>query len=72
MLDKLSSPGGGVENARNRDQRSWVFLNCPKNTLLLTEKLKKYFPKSKTPKMPFNITVRLAKVKHNIIVDNSD
>ena len=36
-----------LDTPTNKDQRSLVFLNDPKNTLLLTENLKKYFPKSK-------------------------
>ena len=42
----IPSPGGGLDKPTDRDQRSWVFLNDPKNTLPLTdrENPKKYFP----------------------------
>ena len=30
-------PGGGLGILTDRDQRSWAFLNHPKNTLSLTE-----------------------------------
>ena len=52
MFYKLSlkHQGGGLDKSTYRDQRSWVFLNYPKNTLPLTENPKKYFPKSKTLK----------------------
>ena len=30
-------PGGVLDKHTDRDQRSWVFLNYPKNTLQLTE-----------------------------------
>ena len=67
------SPGGGLNKPTDRDQRSWVFLNYPKNTLPLTEHPKKYFPKSKTLKNTLQNTIHLAKVKHSmIIMENRD
>ena len=45
MIFKASaSPGGGLGIPTDRNQRSWVFLNSPKNTLPLKENPKKYFP----------------------------
>ena len=40
-LSKFSAPGDGLGTHTDRDQRSWVFLNDPKNTLPLTENKKK-------------------------------
>ena len=45
-------PGGGLDKSTDRDQRSWVFPNDPKNILPLTENPKQYFPQSKTLKIP--------------------
>ena len=42
-----SCPGGGLGITTDRDQRSWVFLNNPKNTLPLKENPKKAFRKVK-------------------------
>ena len=42
--------GGELGIPTDMDQRSWVFLNNPKNTLPLKENPKKYFPKSETLK----------------------
>ena len=53
-------PGGGLNKPTYRDQQSWVFLNDPKNTLPLTENLKKYFPKSKALKDTLNNTIYFA------------
>ena len=37
------TPGGGIGIPTDRDQRRWVFLNDPKNTLPLTENPKNTF-----------------------------
>ena len=50
-------PGGDHGIPIDRDQRSWVFLKNPKNTLPLKENPKKYFPKSET--------LKNALLKHN-------
>ena len=47
-------PGGELGIPTDRDQRSWVFLRNPKNTLALKENPKKYFPKSETLKNTAN------------------
>ena len=39
------SPGGGLDKPTDRDQRSWVFLNDPKNILPLTENPQKILSK---------------------------
>ena len=49
---KTECKGGGLGIPTDRDQRSWVFLNNPKNTLPLKENPKYYFPKSETLKIP--------------------
>ena len=40
--------GDGLDKPTDRDQRSWVFLNYPKNTLPLTEHPKR--PEKQNPK----------------------
>ena len=39
---------GGLGILTDRDQRSWVFLNDPKNIFPLTENQKNTFPKAKS------------------------
>ena len=78
----LFVPGGGLSILTDRDQRSWAFLNDPKNILPPTEdprKIlclqqktpKKYFPKGKTLKIPSFNTIYLVNVKHNMIIKNN-
>ena len=47
-----SDPGGGLDKHTDRDQRSWVFDNYPKNTLPLTERPKNTFRKENPKKYP--------------------
>ena len=47
---KVIDPGGGLDKSTDRDQRSWVFLNYPKNTLPLTENPKKTLCEKQNPK----------------------
>ena len=49
----LLSPGSGLDKPTDRDQRSWVFLNYPKEYFATDRTPKKYFPKSKTLKNAF-------------------
>ena len=50
VLDHLG-PVSGLGIPTDRDQRSWVFLKDPKNTLSLTEDPKIYLLKSQTLKI---------------------
>ena len=68
MRDYVYDPGDGLDKPTDSDRRSWVFLNDPKNTLPLTENLKKYFPKSKTLKNTLKNTIHFAKVMHDTII----
>ena len=71
LLPFDSIPGGGLGIPTDRDQRSWVFLSNPKNTLALKENPKKYFPKSETLK---NILLRhnsFSKVDYEMIIMKS-
>ena len=45
--ERHSIPGDGLDKPTDRDQPRWIFLNYPKNTLLLTEKQKNNFRKAK-------------------------
>ena len=68
LFSELEHPGGGLDKLTDRDQRSWVFLNDPKNTLPQTENPNKYFPKSKTLKNTLKNTINFSKVKHDMII----
>ena len=68
IQNQVTNPGGGLDKATDRDQRSWVLLNNPKNTLPPTENPKKYFPKNKTLKNTVKNTIHFAKVKHDMII----
>ena len=60
-------PGSGLDNPTDRDQRSWVFLNNPKNTLPLTENPPKILSEQQTLKIPSEITIHLANLKLSTI-----
>ena len=64
---RISDPGGGLDKPTDRDQRSWVFLNDPKNTLPLTENPKEYFSKSKTLKNTLKTLFISQKSRHDMI-----
>ena len=42
-------PGGGLDRPTDKDQRIWVFLNDPKNTLPLTETPQKILSEKQNP-----------------------
>ena len=61
-------PGGGLAIPTDRDQRSSIFFNDPKNISLPKENPKKYFPKSETLTLPSQNPIHLAKVKCEMII----
>ena len=61
ILDTLSFPEGGLKKPTGKDQRSWLFLNDPKN--IVTDR--------KSPKilsLKQNSSVCLVNVKHDVII----
>ena len=65
---KFVSPGGGLEKPTDRDRRSWVFLNDPKNTFATNRKPKKKLSEKQNPKNTLKNTIHFAKVKHDVII----
>ena len=61
-------PGGGLDKPTDRDQRSWVFLNDPRKYFATNRKPKKRLSKKQNPKNTLKNTIYFAKVKHDVII----
>ena len=64
----IYDPGDGLDKPTERDRRSWVFLNDPKNYFGTNRKPKKVLSKSKTLKNIVKNNIHFVKVMHDTII----